>query len=587
MKFKRLFLRYSLNFQKLKIKLYNLETDDFQKAYIVVSKRLYRVVHLRNLVIFCLVFLVIVFSMFLSSFKTLGTYYKKDEPFIGGVYSEGSMGQFLLLNPLYSVTNQNDADAADLIFSGLMKHDQGKNIVPDMASKWSLSKDEKTYTFNIKRGVKWQDGKPFTADDVMFTIQTIQNPDAKSSLYETWKGVKLAKTGDYEVKFILGAPDKSFLENTTLGIIPQHILSGVPAADMQTVDFNTAPIGTGPYKFESMDKEPGKETLVLNTNSYYYSKKPYINKVVMESFLDSREMLDEYHKRNILAIANPNQSLVTKLKNDQTTNIHTYTLPRYVAAFFNVDNKFLNDKNLRLVISKAVDRKVMIDRATNGEGLAVYSPFAYGPSGQDSQNVKTNVEEAKKVLDNAGYKLNHNKLSLKGDSLKLRIVTEETDELEKTAQVFQEELKSLGIDSEIQTADMNNLQNNYLRPRNYDILILGENSGLYGGLFSFWHSSQVQDPGLNFSKYKSPALDKFLEILRTTNNPVEKQKMLTDIDNIFKEDNPAVYLYNPFYDFIVSDKVKGIQDGKLVVPTDRLNEIENWYLKFHAVSIDG
>ncbi len=582
MKLKRLYLRYSLNFQKLKIKLYNLEAEDFQKAYIVVSKRLYRVVHLRNLVIFCLGFLVVVFSMFLSSFKTLGAYYQKDKPLVGGVYSEGSVGKFLLLNPLYSVVNQNDEDAVNLIFSGLTKHSRGKEIIPDLASSWSLSQDRKTYIFDIKKGVKWQDGQDFTADDVVFTVQTIQNPDAKSPLYEAWKGVKVEKTGSYGVKFVLNAPDKSFLENTTLKILPRHVLASIPASDMQTVDFNTSPIGTGPYQFGSMNEESGRETLILNAFSGYYGKKPFIQKLMLESFADAREMIAEYRKRNIMAIANPDQADIQRLGNDKTTNIHEYILPRYTAAFFNMDNEFLKDKNLRLAISQITDRKNMVDEALDGEGLPVYLPLVYGPNGQSAA---ADAAQASDTLKVAGYTLAQGKLQFKGKDVKLKIVTAETDEMKKTADIFQKELGSLGISSDVEAAGMNDLQNNYLRPRNYDVLILGENSGLYGDLFSFWHSSQVQDPGLNFSKYKSPALDKFLEILRSNNDPAEKQKMYSEIDRIFQEDNPAVYLYNPFYQFITSDRVKGVHNGRLVTPADRLNMLEDWYLKYQKVSL--
>ncbi len=190
MKLKRLYLRYSLNFQKFKIKARNLEAEDFQKAYLIISRRLYRVVHLRNLVIFCVAFIILVFSMFISSFQTIEAFYSKDKPQSGGIYAEGNLGKFSRLNPLYSQTNPNDEDAVNLIFSGLMKRGKDRGLKPDLASKWALSEDKKTYTFELKKGIKWQDGVEFTPDDIIFTIQLIQNSDARSSLYEAWKGVK-------------------------------------------------------------------------------------------------------------------------------------------------------------------------------------------------------------------------------------------------------------------------------------------------------------------------------------------------------------------------------------------------------------
>src|SRR3990167_3975304 len=286
MNIKRFFLRHSLNFQKIKIRARNLEAEDFQKAYIVVSRRLYRIIHLRNLVVFCLVFVIVVFSMFISSFQEIEAYYNQDKPLYGGTYAEGNLGKFARINPLYSGTNQNDEDAVRLIFSGLMKYGGGKNLETDLASKWSLSEDRKTYTYELKKGVKWHDGAEFGADDVLFTIETIQNPDARSYLYESWKGVKAEKTEKGDVKLILTEPSNSFLENTTLKILPKHILGKIPVASMQTVDFNIKPLGTGPYKFDSLTKESDREILVLNLNKEFYDKKPYIEKIVFEGFLD-------------------------------------------------------------------------------------------------------------------------------------------------------------------------------------------------------------------------------------------------------------------------------------------------------------
>lgn len=584
MNLKRLILRYSLNFQKLKIKLYNLESGDFQKAYIIISKRLYRIIHLRNLVVFCLAFVIFVFSMFLSSFTRLDAYYMKDKPLNGGIYAEGSMGKFLRLNPLYSKTNQNDEDAVNLIFNGLTKYDQGKDIKPDLASKWTVQDNGRTYLFELKKGVKWQDGAEFSADDVIFTINLIQNSDARSTLYEAWKGVKVEKTNKGEIKFSLKEADDSFIENTTTKILPKHILEKVPAANIQTVDFNTNPVGTGPYKFESLAKESGRETLILSKNNNYFDKKPYLDKVVMEGFLDEKEMLDEYNKKNIQAISNPSEAVENKLADQKGSVDHQYTLPRYVAAFFNVENEFLKEKNLRVAIGLSLNRQEILNAAASGKGLIDYSPLAYGPDGQTEQ-YKQDVPRAIDTLKAANYTLEGGQLKLQGKDISLKIVTGNNDQLTKTAEAFQKNLKSIGIKSEIKTADMNSLQNEYIRPRNYDILIVGENAGLYPDLFSFWHSSQVQDPGLNFSKYKDRELDKYLEIMRKE-NAQEKQAKLVEIKKIFAEEVPAVYLYNPFYDFIVSNKIKGIADGKLINPADRLETIENWYIKYNQVTID-
>lgn len=588
MKLKRLFLRYSLNFQKAKIKTRNLEAEDFQKAYVVVSRRLYRIIHLRNLVLFCLVFMILIFSMFLASFKKIEAYYNKDKPLNGGTYTEGNLGKFARLNPLYSATNPNDEDVVKLIFSGLTQRKGGRDIQPDLASKWTLSEDRKTYTFELKKGIKWHDGKDFSADDVTFTIGLVQNPDVRSASYEVWKGVKVEKTAQNEVKFILSQPSDSFLDNTTLKILPQHILEKVPPQSIQTVDFNTDPIGTGPYQFESLAKESGRETLVLDRNEKYYGKKPYIEKIKLENFLDAGELLDEYEKRNLKAIGSPTQDIVKNVSKLGSTDIHEYTLPRYVAMFFNTESESLKEKNLRLAISQSVDRQVLLEQAVAGRGLPAYYPISPSLAGHGNIVVegKGDINKANETLKGAGYTVENGQLKYQGKDVTLKIATSDAQEFKKTAEVITENLKKMGIKVDLRIENMNILQKDYIRPRNYDILIVGEDLGITPDIFSFWHSSQAADPGLNFSKYKDRKLDKFIEIARKTPDKQEKQSKLEEIQRMILDNALAVYMYNPFYNFVTSDKVKGINEDKIVSPSDRFNDIENWYLKADRVSID-
>lgn len=583
MKFKRFYLRYSLNLQKIKIKARNLEVEDFQKAYIIISRRLYRIIHLRNLVVFCLAFMIVVFSMFLSSFSRIETFYNKDKPLQGGVYAEGDLGRFGRLNPIYSGTNQNDEDAVRLIFSGLMKYGS-KGLENDLAEKWSLSEDRKTYTFELKKGVKWHDGTDFSADDVLYTIETIQNPDARSYLYESWKGVKAEKV-ENGVRFTLTEPTDSFLENTTLKIIPKHLLSKIPAASIQTVVFNFEPVGTGPYKFESLAKETGREVLTLNMNKNYYGKKPYIEKVSLQSYIEEKELLNQYEKKNLNAIGNPTAEQVEKIVASRGSVGHEYILPRYIGMFFNTENEFLKEKNLRVAITQAVERNEIIEKAVDGKALSSYYPIPNSTLSTPA-GIKGDINLSNETLKAASYTVENGQLKYQGKDVVLKIVTGDNKELKVTAEIVQDYLKKMGIKTELKTENMADLQNTYIRPRNYDILIVGENIGLTPDLFSYWHSSQVIDPGLNFSKYKNRKLDKFIEVSRKSGSAEEKRTRLEEVQKVILEDAAAVYLFNPYYIFITSDRVKGITAGKLSTPPDRLDSLTDWYIYADRVSND-
>ena len=120
-----------------------------------------------------------------------GFYYSltKKIPVPGGEYSEGIVGQPLYVNPVLAGGNDADADLAALVYSGLFKYDPDGKLVPDLAESFELSDDKLTYTMHLKKDVKWHDGEPFSADDVLFTIQVIQDPAFKSPLRQNWQGV--------------------------------------------------------------------------------------------------------------------------------------------------------------------------------------------------------------------------------------------------------------------------------------------------------------------------------------------------------------------------------------------------------------
>jgi len=530
----------------------------------------------------------VLFLMFLSSFRELNPYYLVNVPKNGGIYSEGSVGKFLRINPIYSQTNPRDEDAVNLIFSGLVKRGENGSIVGDLADNWKIRDENKTFIFELKSGVRWHDGAEFTADDVLFTLSLIQNPDVRSPLYETWKGVKAEKTPEGWVKFTLEHPNNSFLENAAFKIVPKHILESVPMSSIQTVEFNVKPIGTGPYKFESLTKEADKETLILSANSRYYAGEPHIQNIILEGFSSEVDAVDAYRKRQIKAISSPSVLVADKFDDDIATNIHEYHLPRYVAAFFNTGRETLKDKNLRIALALTVDRNRILNQAVSEKGSINFYPITSGAEGFSTNVPKysKDVGKAKAILKKGGYTLDGGVLKYKGKEVTLKVVTGDTPELGKTAEIFASGLREVGVKVEVENVDSVSLERDYIRPRDYDVLIFGEDLGMSSDLFSFWHSTQVDDPGLNFSRFKDRELDKFLEMARVMGSGREKADKLQGIQRIIVDNAAAVYLYNPYYFLVASDKVGGVDEGRIVTPSDRFHNVKDWFVNSTQVVSD-
>ncbi|HLC64206.1 MAG TPA: ABC transporter substrate-binding protein, partial [Patescibacteria group bacterium] len=119
----------------------------------------------------------------------------------GGTYTEGLVGTPQYINPILSSYNDVDRDLASLIFNGLLKYNDEDDIEPDLAEEFQISPDRKIYTFKLRQGVKWHDGEPLTADDVIFTVSSIQDPEWQSQLKSALDNVQVEKIDDYSLRF--------------------------------------------------------------------------------------------------------------------------------------------------------------------------------------------------------------------------------------------------------------------------------------------------------------------------------------------------------------------------------------------------
>jgi len=335
-------------------------------------------------------------------------YYQNTEiqPAIGGEYSEGLLGQPRFLNPVYAIANDVDRDLVQLLFSGLMKYNLKGEIVPDLAKDYRILEDGKVYEFDLKENIFWQDGKEITVDDVIFTVETIQDSDYKSPLRGSWLGVKAEKVSEKTVRFKLDKSSGVFLENCTLKIIPKHIWKEISPENFPLSFYNLKPISSGPYKLEKISQsETGKITsLTLVTNQRYFGKKPNIPKITFYFYETENDLIAACLTGQIKGFT------ISSIENLQKCNLvgnfYSFSLPRYFAVFFNLKNsKLFSDKNIREAFALATDKRELITKILLGKGKVVDSPILpeiYNFSAP-SKTYEFNLEKAKTILDKEGF----------------------------------------------------------------------------------------------------------------------------------------------------------------------------------------
>jgi peptide/nickel transport system substrate-binding protein len=224
----------------------------------------------------------------------------------GGVYTEALVGSMGRLNPMLDWNNPADRDIDRLLFSGLVRFDSHGLPQPDLAESWGVSADGTLYNFSLRPNAVWHDGKPVTTKDVLFTIEMIKSSGSMfpQDVKDLWSEIVIKELPEGILQFRLPEPFAPFMDYASFGILPSHILGDLPADQLASADFNLAPVGSGPYKFDHLIVEGGQiEGVVLNVNSDYYLEKPFIEQVVFQYYPDSTSALEAYDQGEVLGLS--------------------------------------------------------------------------------------------------------------------------------------------------------------------------------------------------------------------------------------------------------------------------------------------
>ena len=331
--------------------------------------------HKEKINFFIFLFLALVSFLFLSF-----NFYLKNteaEPAKGGTYIEGIVGYPLRINPVYSQENDADRDLAELIYSGLMKYDEKGELIFDLAQEYNILEQGRVFEFILKENLFWSDGEPLTADDVVFTVKSIQNPALKSHIRASWLGIEVEKISETKVRFELKSPSAIFLEKCTLKIMPKHIWQDVSDQNFPFSPYNLNPIGSGPYKAKEVNqnKEDNITSLGLTINPNYHGKKVYISEIIFKFFNNENELISAFNSNQIngFSLSSPEKKQ-NLIKNNLSS--HPLLMPRYFAVFLNPEKeKLFDDIKIRQALSYGINKQEIIKQVLLDQGKTVDSPI--------------------------------------------------------------------------------------------------------------------------------------------------------------------------------------------------------------------
>ncbi len=528
-------------------------------------------------------------------------------PTDGGTITEGIVGMTNLVNPVLAVSDA-DKDLTALIYSGLMRKNTDGTFIPDLAESYTVSTDGLTYTFIIKKNAQFHDGKKVTPEDVIFTIEKIKNPAIKSPKKTGWDGIVVEKIDDRTITFKLKQAYISFLDNTTIGILPSHIWANVKDTEFVLSPFNIKAIGSGPYKFKSVSKNNDgiPVSYKLKSFSNFVLGNPHIKNINIISFSNEKEMVQALIDGKIDQASNISPKKAEKIINSNHV-IHTASTPRIFGLFYNsTNNKIFTDSNVVHAINYALNKEDIVNTVLYGYGTVINSPIPETILKNNIENIKDidSINKANELLEKNGWKLGSDGIRSKGGTttktitkkvgnktvtqkvtvnngpvtlLEFSLTTGDTPGLKQTSDIIKNQLEKIGVKVNTEKVYETGTLNQIIRNREYEALFFGQIINHESDLFSFWHSSQRKDPGLNIAMYSNPKVDKILEDSQKTINKDDRNIKYKNLVEEYNKDLPALLIYSPKYLYATSNELNNINLDTLTNTSDRFASVYTWY----------
>jgi len=494
----------------------------------------------------------------------------------GDIIVRGDIGDASNLIPILASDSASHS-IAGLIYNGLVKYDKDMNIVGDLAESWDISDDGLVITFHLRKGVKWHDGKPFTAKDVLYTYQITVDPKTPTAYAGDFLKVKKAEVlDDYTFRVTYDKPFAPSLISWSSAVLPRHLLEG---QNITKSSLARHPVGTGPYLFKEW---LAGQKIVLVSNADYFEGRPYVDGHVTRIIPDMATMFLELRARNIDMMGLTPLQYTRQTENNlfrQSFDKYRYLAFAYTYLGYNLKHPFFADKRVRQAISYAINKEEIISGVLLGLGKPATGPYKPGTWAYN-ENVKTysyNPQKARELLRAAGWTKTNNDgfLEKDGRPFTFELITNQGNETrQKCAEIIQRQLKEVGIDVKIRILEWAAFINDFISKRRFEAVILGWTIPLDPDAYDVWHSSKTAPDELNFISYKNPEVDALLEKARSTFDQKLRKKYYDRFQEILVEDQPYTFLYVPDELVIISKRFRGIEPA----PIGLSHNFIKWYV---------
>lgn len=527
------------------------------------------------------------------------------EPARGGQFVEAVVGRPATFNPLLAQTDV-EVDLARLLFAGLTRADPSTGAIePGLAERWAISPDRRVYTFTLRSDALWHDGRPVTAEDVVFTAALVTNsaiPDGqKTRLAEAWRDAQVEALDERRVQVRLSEPYAPFLSAAALSILPAHILAEVPPAEITQHPFSVrSPIGAGPFRLRQPDGIEGDTIRLERFDGHWAAgaRAPYLDQLILRSFPSLEAAGEALGQQSVQGLGGAPAALPAALGAESQALSHSAAQAGLALVYLNPAESIFASHAVRQALSLALDRDGICGDPSllDGQCMPAASPIPAGSWAHDASIAVPDFdpEAAGRILDEAGW-IDSDANGVRdrdGQPLSFALSVRGDDPLLiEVAERLRRDWTMIGVGVDVAPIPPTSL-NTTLRDRAFSALLMrwdlrADDPDPYG----LWHSSQVDPPGQNLAGFRDSEADRVLVEARQADpeDIAGRQSLYRDFQRIFAEQLPALTLYHPIYHYIVANAgVGGVQLPRLIVePADRFRTLPDWFVQTERVFGDA
>lgn len=506
-------------------------------------------------------------------------------PAYGGTYVEGVTSSAQYLNPVLAATPVDD-DVVRLVFSGLSRYRSDGSIQGDLAESFSTSEDGKVWTFRIRDDATWHDGRPVVSADVVYTVSLLQDRGYAGAYSDAFRGVRVEGVDDHIVRFTLPDAYGPFAASTTVPLLPSHLLAKVDYASLPRVAFNQRPVGTGPFRVVEVTV---RQTVLARNDTFYRARpertRPYLDRLILRSYPDTSQALTALGRGEIDGVGGLSTGDAERARGLKNVNLYSFGTNDFTALFLNVrpDKAMFRDRSVRQAIARAIDRGRILQLAVDGRGAVAdeFVPPSSWAYVRDVMRYEHSHGDARTMLDDGDWK-DHDGDGVRdraGVKLSFAITTSNEPARLATAGQIAEDLNAIGMRVEVKTMPFSELIESATRERTYDALLIGVSVSGDPDPYSFFHSSEIKDPGQNFSGYTTLSLDRSLEAARRTTDQGRRRDLYTTVFQTIATEVPVVFLYFSDYLYAQARLVQGLKIAPISDPRERFWNAEDWYVR--------